>query len=74
MPDGTVRKTPACFNCGTSNSSRKQNDKKCSSHCIQEDAVKQILLEMIRYARDSVRISQGRKIEESGSSHERKTA
>ena len=58
MPDGTVRKTPASFNCGTYNSSRKQNDKKCSSHCIQEDAVRQILLETIRYALKSVRMDE----------------
>ncbi len=58
LPNGEVRKTPACFNCGTYNSSRKQNDKKCSSHCIQEDAVKQLLLETIRYACDSVRMDE----------------
>ena len=58
MPDGTVRKTPASFNCGTYNSSRKQNDKKCSSHCVQEDAVRQILLETIRYALKSVRMDE----------------
>ena len=58
LPNGTVRKTPAYFNCGTYNSSRKQNDGKCSSHCIQEDAVKQILLETIRYACDSVRMDE----------------
>lgn len=56
LPDGTVRKTPANFNCGTYNNSRKQNDKKCSSHCIQEDAVKQLFLETIRYACDSARM------------------
>ena len=38
--------------------SRKQNDKKCSSHCIQEDAVKQFLLETIRYACDSVHMDE----------------
>ena len=58
LPNGTVRKTPASFNCGTYNSSRKQNEKKCSSHCIQEDAVKQLLLETIRYACDSVRMDE----------------
>lgn len=58
LPNGTVRKTPASFNCGTYNSSRKQNDKKCSSHCIQEDAVKQLLLETIRYACDSARMDE----------------
>ena len=58
LPDGTVRETPASFNCSTYNSSRKQNDKRCSSHCIQENAVKRLLLETIRYACDSVRMDE----------------
>lgn len=35
LPDGSVRTTPACYNCGNYNNSHDQSGKVCCSHNIQ---------------------------------------
>ena len=63
MPNGKVHLNPASFYCGTYNNSKKINDRKCSAHTVQEKAVRQIILETIRYACQNVRADEGTFIE-----------
>ena len=58
IPNGGTERTSAGFNCGTYNSARKQNRKVCCSHSITEEAIKQLILETIRYALKSVRMDE----------------
>jgi DNA invertase Pin-like site-specific DNA recombinase len=63
LPNGKVRTTPASFNCGNYNNKRKVFERECSSHSIQERVIRQIVLETIRYACNSVRMDEAAFIE-----------
>jgi DNA invertase Pin-like site-specific DNA recombinase len=58
LPDGSVRTTPACYNCGNYNNSHDQSGKVCCSHNIQAKVVDQLVLETIQYACKSVRMDE----------------
>ena len=58
LPDGSVRTTPACYNCGNYNNSHDQSEKVCCSHNIQAKVVDQLVLETIQYACKSVRMDE----------------
>ena len=58
LPDGSVRTTPACNNCGNYNNSHDQSEKVCCSHNIQAKVVDQLVLETIQYACKSVRMDE----------------
>ena len=58
IPNGEVQYTSAGFNCSTYNSSRKQYKQVCCSHSIKEDTTKQLILETIQYALNSVRMDE----------------
>ena len=47
LPDGSVRTTPACYNCGNYNNSHDQSGKVCCSHNIQAKVIDQFVLEPI---------------------------
>ena len=57
-PDGSVRTTPACYNCGNYNNSHDQSEKVCCSHNIQAKVIDQLVLETIQYACKSVRMDE----------------
>ena len=50
LPDGSVRTTPACYNCGNYNNSHDQSGKVCCSHNIQAKVIDQLVIETIQYA------------------------
>ena len=56
--DGSVRTTPACYNCGNYNNSHDQSGKVCCSHNIQAKVIDQFVLETIQYACKSVRMDE----------------
>lgn len=56
--DGSVRTTPACYNCGNYNNSHDQSGKVCCSHNIQAKVIDQLVLETIQYACKSVRMDE----------------
>lgn len=58
LPDGSVRTTPVCYNCGNYNNSHDQSEKVCCSHNIQAKVVDQLVLETIQYACKSVRMDE----------------
>lgn len=58
LPDGSVRITPACYNCGNYNNSHDQSGKVCCSHNIQAKVIDQFVLETIQYACKSVRMDE----------------
>ena len=58
LPDGSVRTTPACYNCGNYNNSHDQSGKVCCSHNIQAKVIDQFVLEIIQYACKSVRMDE----------------
>lgn len=58
LPDGSVRTTPACYNCGNYNNSHDQSEKVCCSHNIQAKVIDQFVLETIQYACKSVRMDE----------------
>ena len=58
LPDGSVRTTPACYNCGNYNNSHDQAGKVCCSHNIQAKVIDQLVLETIQYACKSVRMDE----------------
>lgn len=58
LPDGSVRTTPACYNCGNYNNNHDQSEKVCCSHNIQAKVVDQLVLETIQYACKSVRMDE----------------
>ena len=58
LPDGSVRITPACYNCGNYNNSHDQSGKVCCSHNIQAKLIDQFVLETIQYACKSVRMDE----------------
>ena len=58
LPDGSVRTTPACYNCGDYNNSHDQSGKVCCSHNIQAKVIDQFVLETIQYACKSVRMDE----------------
>lgn len=58
LPDGSVRTTPACYNCGNYNNSHDQSGKVCCSHNIQAKVLDQLVLETIQYACKSVRMDE----------------
>lgn len=58
LPDGSVRTTPACYNCGNYNNSHDQLEKVCCSHNIQAKVIDQLVLETIQYACKSVRMDE----------------
>lgn len=58
LPDGSVRTTPACYNCGNYNNSHDQSEKVCCSHNIQAKVIDQLVLETIQYACKSVRMDE----------------
>lgn len=58
LPDGSVRTTPACYNCGNYNNSHDQSGKVCCSHHIQAKVIDQFVLETIQYACKSVRMDE----------------
>ena len=58
LPDGSVRTTPACYNCGNYNNSHDQAGKVCCSHNIQAKVIDQFVLETIQYACKSVRMDE----------------
>lgn len=58
LPDGSVRTTPACYNCGNYNNSHDQSGKVCCSHNIQAKVIDQLVLETIQYACKSVRMDE----------------
>ena len=58
LPDGSVRTTPDCYNCGNYNNSHDQSEKVCCSHNIQAKVVDQLVLETIQYACKSVRMDE----------------
>ena len=58
LPDGSVRTTPACYNCGNYNNSHDQSGKVCCSHNIQAKVIEQLVLETIQYACKSVRMDE----------------
>lgn len=47
LPDGSVRTTPACYNCGNYNNSHDQSGKVCCSYNIQAKVIDQFVLETI---------------------------
>ena len=63
LPDGSVRTTPACYNCGNYNNSHDQSGKVCCSHNIQAKVIDQFVLETIQYACKSVRMDEGAFVE-----------
>ena len=58
LPDGSVRTTPDCYNCGNYNNSHDQSEKVCCSHNIQAKVIDQLVLETIQYACKSVRMDE----------------
>jgi site-specific DNA recombinase len=58
LPDGSVRTTPACYNCGNYNNSHDQSGKVCCSHNIQAKVIDQFVIETIQYACKSVRMDE----------------
>lgn len=58
LPDGSVRTTPACYNCGNYNNSHDQSGKVCCSHNIQAKVIDQFVFETIQYACKSVRMDE----------------
>lgn len=56
--DGSVRTTPACYNCGNYNNSHDQSGKVCCSHNIQAKVIDQLVIETIQYACKSVRMDE----------------
>ena len=58
LPDGSVRTTPACYNCGNYNNSHDQSGKVCCSHNIQAKVIDQLVLETIQYVCKSVRMDE----------------
>lgn len=58
LPDGSVRTTPDCYNCGNYNNSHDQSGKVCCSHNIQAKVIDQLVLETIQYACKSVRMDE----------------
>lgn len=58
LPDGSVRTTPACYNCGNYNNSHDQSGRVCCSHNIQAKVIDQFVLETIQYACKSVRMDE----------------
>lgn len=58
LPDGSVRTTPACYNCCNYNNSHDQSGKVCCSHNIQAKVIDQFVLETIQYACKSVRMDE----------------
>lgn len=58
LPDGSVRTTQACYNCGNYNNSHDQSGKVCCSHNIQAKVIDQLVLETIQYACKSVRMDE----------------
>lgn len=58
LPDGSVRTTQACYNCGNYNNSHDQSEKVCCSHNIQAKVIDQLVLETIQYACKSVRMDE----------------
>ena len=58
LPDGSVRTTPDCYNCGNYNNSHDQSGKVCCSHNIQAKVIDQFVLETIQYACKSVRMDE----------------
>ena len=58
LPDGSVRTTSACYNCGNYNNSHDQSGKVCCSHNIQAKVIDQLVLETIQYACKSVRMDE----------------
>lgn len=58
LPDGSVRTTPACYNCGNYNNSHDQSEKVCCSHNIQAKVIDQFVIETIQYACKSVRMDE----------------
>lgn len=58
LPDGSVRTTPVCYNCGNYNNSHDQSGKVCCSHNIQAKVIDQLVLETIQYACKSVRMDE----------------
>lgn len=58
LPDGSVRTTPACYNCGNYNNSHDQSEKVCCSHNIQAKVIDQLVIETIQYACKSVRMDE----------------
>lgn len=58
LPDGSVRTTPACYNCGNYNNSHDQSGKVCCSHNIQAKVIDQFVLETIQYACKGVRMDE----------------
>ena len=58
LPDGSVRTTPACYNCGNYNNSHDQSGKVCCSYNIQAKVIDQFVLETIQYACKSVRMDE----------------
>lgn len=58
LPDGSVRTTSACYNCGNYNNSHDQSGKVCCSHNIQAKVIDQFVLETIQYACKSVRMDE----------------
>ena len=58
LPDGSVRTTPACYNCGNYNNSHDQSEKVCCSHNIQAKVIDQLVLETIQYVCKSVRMDE----------------
>ena len=58
LPDGSVRTTPACYNCGNYNNSHDQSGKVCCSHNIQAKVIDQFVLETIQHACKSVRMDE----------------
>ena len=58
LPDGSVRTTPACYNCGNYNNSHDQSGKVCCSHNIQAKVIDQLVIETIQYACKSVRMDE----------------
>lgn len=58
LPDGSVRTTPVCYNCGNYNNSHDQSGKVCCSHNIQAKVIDQFVLETIQYACKSVRMDE----------------
>ena len=70
LPDGSVRTTPACYNCGNYNNSHDQSGKVCCSHNIQAKVIDQFVLETIQYACKSVRMDERAFVESSRSASE----
>ena len=58
LPDGSVRTTPVCYNCGNYNNSHDQSGKVCCSHNIQAKVIDQLVLETIQYVCKSVRMDE----------------